>query len=121
METEIRQIFSLEADEFPRFDLILLGMGADGHTASLFPGTEALKEDKGIVVENYIPKFSTFRLTFTFPTINNARNVIFLISGEDKAETLQAVLEGGYQPEKLPSQMVKPTDGNLLIVTDIEL
>jgi 6-phosphogluconolactonase len=121
MEAEISQIFGLESGEFPRFDLIFLGMGADGHTASLFPETEALKEDRRVVTENYVPKFETFRLTFTFPTINRARNIIFLIAGQDKAETLREVLEGEIQPEKLPSQSVMPTDGNLLIITDIEL
>jgi 6-phosphogluconolactonase len=121
-ETAIYVFFTLdEVEKFPRFDLIFLGMGADGHTASLFPETDALKEDKRIAVENFVPKFGTYRLTFTFPTINNARNIIFLISGQDKAETLREVLHGEFQPEKLPSQMVKPIDGNLLILTDIEL
>jgi 6-phosphogluconolactonase len=95
-------------------------MGADGHTASLFPETEALNEKNRIVVENYVPKFETNRLTFTFPTINNARNVIFLIGGEDKAETLREVLEGEFQPDKFPSQAVKPSDGNLMFITDID-
>jgi 6-phosphogluconolactonase len=116
-ERDIKNFFN----GFPRFDLIFLGMGADGHTASLFPETAALKEDKRIAVENFVPKFGTYRLTFTFPTINNARNIIFLISGQDKAKTLREVLHGDFKPEKLPSQMVKPIDGNLLILTDIEL
>lgn len=121
MEKTIRKIFRLRKNEFPRFDLILLGMGNDGHTASLFPETEGLKEDKRIAIENWVEKFSAFRLTFTFPTINNARNIIFLISGEDKAETLKEVLYGEFQPEKLPSQAVKPVNGNLLFLTDIKL
>lgn len=121
MENEIRQTFDLKENEFPRLDLVFLGMGADGHTASLFPKTTALKEDKRMVVESYVPKFETFRLTFTFPTINNARNIIFLISGQDKAETLREVLYGEFQPEKLPSQAVKPVNGNLLFLTDIKL
>lgn len=121
MEKEIRDVFALKENEFPRFDLIFLGMGNDGHTASLFPETAALKEDKRIVVENYVPKFETCRLTFTFQTINNARNVIFLISGQEKAETLREVLYGEFQPEKLPSQAVKPVNGNLLFLTDIKL
>lgn len=120
MKSEIRKVFELKENEFPRFDLIFLGMGADGHTASLFPETTALKEDKRIVVENYVPEFETFRLTFTFPTINNARNIIFLIAGQDKAETLHEVLEGEFQPDKFPSQSVKPTNGNLLFLTDIQ-
>lgn len=121
MQREIREVFELKEDKFPRFDLIFLGMGNDGHTASLFPETEGLKEYKRIVIENYVPKFETFRLTFTFPTINNARNIIFLISGQEKAETLREVLQGEFLPEKLPSQAVNPVNGNLLFLTDIKL
>lgn len=121
MENEIQSVFDLKENEFPNFDLVFLGMGGDGHTASLFPETTALKEKKRIVVENYVPKFETYRLTFTFPTINNARNIIFLIAGADKAETLHEVLAGKFQPEKFPSQMVNPIDGNLLILTDVNL
>lgn len=105
--------FALSKDELPRFDLILLGMGEDGHTASLFPSTEALKENKKIVAVNWVEKLNTNRLTFTYPTINNASNVIFLVSGESKAEALKEILEGKYQPEKYPAQAVKLNDGNL--------
>lgn len=116
MESEIRKVLELKNNEFPRFDLIFLGMGADGHTASLFPETSALKEDKRIVVENYVEKSETFRLTFALPTLNNARNVIFLIAGEDKAEVLKEVLEN--ETVKYPSQLVQPTNGNLLFLLD---
>jgi len=102
----------------PRFDLILLGMGADGHTASLFPFTEALSETDKIAVANYVEKLQTTRLTLTFPVINNAKNVIFLVAGEEKAETLKAVLEGEFEPQKLPSQNVRPKDGNLFWLID---
>lgn len=105
---------------FPKFDLILLGMGADGHTASLFPFTEALRETEKIAVENYVEKLDSMRFTLTFPTINNARNIMFLVKGADKAETLRDVLEGEFQPEKLPSQNVKPIDGNLFWLCDGE-
>lgn len=120
MENEIREVFELKENKFPQFDLVFLGMGGDGHTASLFPETTALTENERIVVENYVPKFETFRLTFTFPTINNARNIIFLIAGADKAETLHEVLEGKFQPEKFPSQAVKPINGRLIFLTDIK-
>lgn len=116
MEAEIRLFFKLASDEFPRFDLIFLGMGADGHTASLFPETFALKEDKRIVTENFVPKFETYRLTFSFPAINNARNVIFLIAGEDKARILKEVLES--EETKYPSQRVQPKDGKLVFLLD---
>ncbi len=93
-EQDIKTFF----DGFPRFDLIFLGMGADGHTASLFPFTEALHETDKIAVENWVEKLQTWRFTLTFPTINNARNIIFIIAGQDKAETLREVLEGEFQP-----------------------
>jgi len=88
-------------------------MGEDGHTASLFPFTKALKESKKNVAVNWVEKLNTNRLTFTYPTINNASNVIFLISGESKAEALKEILEGEYQPEKYPAQAVKLNDGDL--------
>lgn len=116
MNRQIAGVFKLEPREFPRFDLIFLGMGADGHTASLFPDSDALDEKEKIVMENYVEKFDSFRLTFTFPTINNARNVIFLIAGEDKARVLKEVLES--EEIKYPSQKVQPIDGKLLFLLD---
>lgn len=115
---EIKRFFKLGENEFPRFDLILLGMGNDGHTASLFPFTKALHEKNKIAVENYVEKLNTKRLTLTFQTINNARNIIFLVSGEEKAETLREVLEGEFQAEKFPSQNVNPENGNLFWLLD---
>ncbi|MBA3632086.1 MAG: 6-phosphogluconolactonase [Acidobacteria bacterium] len=114
----IKNFFDLTENEFPRFDLILLGMGDDGHTASLFPFTTALSETEKIAVSNRVEKLDTTRLTFTFPTINNSLNIIFLIGGASKAETLQQVLEGEFQPEKFPSQAVKPRSGNLFWLVD---
>lgn len=116
MNHQITNVFKLESHEFPRFDLIFLGMGGDGHTASLFPDSIGLQEKEKIVIENYVEKFDSFRLTFTFPTINNARNVIFLIAGEDKARVLKEVLESDQI--KYPSQMVQLKDGNLLFLLD---
>ncbi len=104
----------------PKFNLILLGMGDDGHTASLFPFTKALAETERIAVANPVEKLGTTRLTLTFPVINNARNVIFLVKGADKAETLRAVLQGEFQPENYPAQNVKPIDGNLYWLVDRE-
>ncbi len=104
--------------EFPRFDLILLGMGTDGHTASLFPFTPALNETKKTAVANYVEKLNSWRFTLTFPVINNAANIIFLVKGEDKAGTLKKVLEGEFEPQKFPSQNVRPSDGNLFWLAD---
>ncbi|MDQ4120801.1 MAG: 6-phosphogluconolactonase [Acidobacteriota bacterium] len=102
----------------PRFDLILLGMGADAHTASLFPETTALTETEKLAVSNWVPKLDTSRLTFTFPLINNAANIVFLVAGAEKAETLKTILKGEFQPLKFPAQAVKPQDGELLWFVD---
>ena len=118
-EEVLTYFFDLDKKErFPRFDLVLLGMGADGHTASLFPFTEALRETEKIAVANHVEKLDTTRLTLTFPVINNADNIIFLVAGEEKKETLKAVLESEFEPEKLPSQNVKPENGNLFWLVD---
>lgn len=111
----IRQFFN---SDLPRFDLVFLGMGPDGHTASLFPGTTALQIKDRIAVANYVEKFQTYRITLTATAINNAENVIFLVAGEDKAATLKEVLEGERQPEKYPSQLIHPVNGELLWMLD---
>lgn len=103
----------------PRFDLVFLGMGPDGHTASLFPHTAALQAGENeICVANYVDKLKTNRITLTAATINNARNVTFLAGGADKAEVLKDVLEGRYQPDLYPSQMIRPRNGSLLWMVD---
>ncbi|MFN2391300.1 MAG: 6-phosphogluconolactonase [Pyrinomonadaceae bacterium] len=102
----------------PRFDLILLGIGNDGHTASLFPFTNALQENGKIAVANWVETLRTTRLTFTFRIINNAANVIFLVSGESKATVLREILEDEFQPDKVPSQNVRLTKGNLIWLID---
>jgi 6-phosphogluconolactonase len=116
-EKEIRLHFNVALPHLPTFDLILLGMGPDGHTASLFPRTEALKEQKRLVVSNWVSKFNTHRITFTVPLINHSASVMFLVCGEDKAATLKAVLEGPYDPEVYPSQFIKP-EGELIWFVD---
>ena len=104
--------------EFPRFDLILLGMGPDGHTASLFPGTTALEEKSRLAVANWVEKLKTNRLTLTLPVLNAARNVAFLVSGIDKAPVLHEVLESDAPGEQYPSKLIRPTDGKLLWLID---
>jgi 6-phosphogluconolactonase len=116
-ETEIRNQLYVAAPAVPEFDLILLGMGPDAHTASLFPGTKALHEQKRLVVENYVEKLNTHRISITFPLINRAKCVIFLLCGKDKAEALKAVLEGPENPELYPAQLVRP-EGRLLWLID---
>lgn len=119
-EKAIRIFFDIKENSksFPRFDLFLLGMGDDGHTASLFPFTEALHATEKIAAANYVEKLNDCRLTLTFPVINNAANIMFLVSGEKKAPALKEVLEGGFQPEKFPAQVVKPEHGNLFWMAD---
>src|SRR5713101_6916166 len=110
-EEVIRREFVLQAGAFPRFDLILLGMGNEGHTLSLFPGTKALHETQRVVTRNWVGKLYTERVTLTAPAANNAANIIFMIAGADKAYALKAVLEGPHEPDQLPAQMIQPVDG----------
>jgi len=119
-ERELQEFFQLPPGKKPRFDLILLGMGPDGHTASVFPGTSAVHETTRCVVAPWVEKFSTFRITLTPAVLNEAAQVMFLVSGHDKAETLRSVLEGPYQPDIFPAQVINPTQGQLLWLVDKE-
>jgi 6-phosphogluconolactonase len=119
-ESTLRNVFRLEGAEVPCFDLLALGMGEDGHTASLFPHTAALHEQARLVVANHVAQKNTWRITLTTPVINHARKVFFMIEGADKARILHDVLLGPYQPEMLPSQLVCPTSGELLLLLDVE-
>ncbi|HWW76568.1 MAG TPA: 6-phosphogluconolactonase [Pyrinomonadaceae bacterium] len=110
-ESVMRGFFG-DAD-WPRFDLVMLGMGDDGHTASLFPGTAALGESRAWVVANWVEKFQTWRITLTAPAINAARHVLFLVTGAGKAGRLREVLKGERDTARLPSQLIQPTDGTL--------
>jgi len=105
-------------DGVPVFDLVLLGLGPDGHTASLFPGTSALHEQRRLVVANRVAKLDTDRITLTAPVLNGASDVLFLIQGADKAEALHAVLEGPYDPDRLPAQLIRPRHGRLRWLAD---
>jgi len=102
----------------PRLDLVLLGMGADGHTASLFPGTAALAEQERLFVANRVEQLSTWRLTMTFPLLNNAALALFLVSGADKAEMIRRVLRPEPGAAPFPCQLIRPHDGRLLWMLD---
>jgi 6-phosphogluconolactonase len=116
-EKNIRKFFQMDSG-LPQFDLILLGMGPDGHTASLFPETGALQEKSKLVLANWVEKLKTHRLTFTLPLINAAREVAFLVSGVDKAGVLKAVLEENAPGEQYPSKLVNPANGKLIWFLD---
>ena len=119
-ETFLRLFFNTPENSFPRFDLVLLGMGADGHTASLFPHTDVLRDTTKLVAAPFVEKFGTHRLTLTPNVINNAANVIFQVAGADKAEALREVLEGDAQPETFPSQIINLLDGKIFWFLDAE-
>jgi 6-phosphogluconolactonase len=108
------------ADEYekiivPRLDLILLGLGTDGHTASIFPGSEVLHETKRLIAAPWVEKLNAYRITMTLPLLNNGASVLFLVSGAEKVEIVKEVLEG---PQKYPAQFVQPTNGELLWMLD---
>lgn len=108
-EDELRRFFGEE--EPPRFDLIWLGIGGDGHTASLFPETPALEVTDRLVVANPVPKLDTTRITLTAPVLNASRAVNFLVAGEGKAEALKEILEGDADPRRYPAKLVRPPGG----------
>jgi 6-phosphogluconolactonase len=117
-ESELRNSFRLEGAELPQFDGLALGMGSDGHTASLFPYTPVLSELGRLVTANYVGAKDTWRVTLTWPVINHAAHVFFLVSGADKAEILKEVLTGPHDVERLPSQLIAPTNGILSLLLD---
>lgn len=118
-EAEIAWNFAVRrTGEPPAFDLILLGLGLDGHTASLFPYTEAIRETRRWVVRNYVPKLSANRLTLTASILSRGGTVLFLVAGTDKARVLQEVLEGPTDSERLPSQLIRPASGRLIWLVD---
>jgi 6-phosphogluconolactonase len=115
-DQQLHDFFRLVDHDWPRFDLIFLGIGEDGHTASLFPGSKALAEASRRVAANWVEKFKTFRITLTFPVLNDASEVVFLVSGGSKARILSEILNPGAQ--KYPAQSVQPENGKLLWLVD---
>lgn len=116
-EETIRSIVPA-ANGLPTFDLVLLGMGEDGHTASLFPNTAALQETERLVVHNEVPQLTATRITMTAPLINAGRQVVFLAGGGGKAARLSEVLDGAIDTQRLPSQMIRPSAGPLWLVDE---
>lgn len=118
-EQELQNHFQLKNGQLPRFDLVLAGMGDEGHCLSLFPGTKALHPPAGrTVVSNWVGKLFTQRITITAPVASNAAMILFTVTGKEKSLALKAVLEGPFEPEQLPSQLLQPTNGKLLWLVD---
>jgi len=115
-EKELIGFFGAKAGAgVPSFDLLFLGIGTDGHTLSLFPGSRALGEAQRLVVENYVERLGAWRITMTLNLVNNASNVVFLVSGEKKSDVLREVLQG---PVRYPAQMIRPVKGELYLFAD---
>lgn len=115
---EIKETLTPTEGKLPRFDLILLGLGPDGHTASLFPGSEALAERSKWVCPNYVEKLRSHRLTLTYPVLNAAGEIVFLVSGTGKAEILRQVLEGPHNPKQYPAQGIGSGEGSVIWYLD---
>ncbi len=116
-EDSIRQCFSMSSG-IPRFDLIFLGLGTNGHTASLFPNSPVLSETKLLVAADFVGEVNMWRITTTVPVLNAGRTVAFLVAGKDKAEVTREVRSGRRDPDRLPAQLIQPTEGNLLWIVD---
>ncbi len=116
-ETTLRAHFKV-LEQVPRFDLILLGLGSDGHTASLFPDTAALEENRRLVAANWVEGLKAWRITFTYPLINASHHVIFIVAGKEKAEAVRRVIKEG--DARLPAARVCPESGSLSFLLDAE-
>lgn len=117
-ESTLRNVLKLEGAETPAFDSVTLGMGPDGHTASLFPHTEGLNELGRLVIANHVPQKDVWRISLTWPVINHASEVVFEVEGAGKTDILGEVLTGPRDPDRLPSQLIRPANGKLLFLLD---
>ena len=115
-EKDLRDFFKLETGEIPTFDLVMLGIGEDGHTASLFPRTSSLRENRRLVVPVSLDRLENKRISITLPVINNAKNIIFLVSGYDKAQVMKEILE--EKNMMLPASRVNPEKGKVFFLMD---
>lgn len=116
-QEDLQQFFPNSIEQLPRFDLVLLGLGADGHTASLFPNSPAIQERERLVFANWVESLNSYRLTLTLPVFNNAAMVLFLVSGSEKVEILRAVLTNDGAAT-YPAQLIQPAKGNLVWLLD---
>ncbi len=116
-EEAIRRCFGTLAG-VPRFDLVFLGLGTNGHTASLFPGSRLLHETRRLVAADFVTEVNMWRITMTSPLLNAGRTLAFLVAGQDKAQVVREVLVGPRDSDRLPAQLIRPTSGNLLWLVD---
>lgn len=117
-DQEIREFFSLEPSEYPKFDLMMLGMGADGHIASIFPYSDAIHITDRLVAAVYVPKLALYRLTLTPPVIQIAPHTMLMVIDQDKADALAEVFEGDFHPEEFPAQLLRESQGEVLWFVD---
>jgi 6-phosphogluconolactonase len=117
-EQDLVRSFDVTPPQRPRFDVVLLGMGADGHTASIFPQSSACAEEHRLACAVWVERLKAFRITLSPPAINEARAVLFLVTGADKADALRAVLDGERSPERLPARLIAPRAGELAFLVD---
>lgn len=117
-EKTLKMNFNTDGPGFPSFDLILLGMGDDGHTASLFPGTPEVSNEKGWVSKVFVKRLKSMRISLTPPVINSAAEIMLLVSGEGKAPALKEVLEGDFDPGRYPAQILRKARGNVTWLVD---
>jgi 6-phosphogluconolactonase len=117
-ENKLWRFFKFGRGEWPRFDLVLLGLGTDGHFASIFPGTRSVSDLSNMVLAYQVPQLGAERITLALPVINHARHVLFLVAGQEKASALANALEGESRPSSYPAQAVRPVDGRLTWLID---
>ncbi len=118
-EETLRAFFHLNQGGLPRFDLVLLGLGTDAHTASIFPGAEVLCEKGRLVAAPWVEKLKSYRITMTPPVLNNGALILFIVSGKGKAEILWEVLQGDVNPERYSALAIRPGNGRLLWLVDM--
>jgi 6-phosphogluconolactonase len=119
-EKRLRAFFEIQGAGFPRFDLVILGVGNDGHTASLFPGSKELNEKKKWVVAPFVEKLKAYRISLTFPVLNHAAHILVLATGKEKREILNAVLNSFAKTPEFPIQRIRPAEGFLTLMIDQE-
>ena len=117
-EQTLCEFFELVKGQYPQFDLMLLGMGSDGHTASIFPNSDVINERVRLVVATWIEHFHSYRITLTPPVLQSGAAVNFLVNGAEKAEALREVLKGDYHPERFPAQLLREAKANVLWLAD---